>query len=35
MKVPQSVSDRGEPIKDDRFMNRMNVDPESRVAQPI
>ena len=33
MKVPQSVSDRGEPIKDDRFMNRMNVDPESRVAQ--
>lgn len=33
MKVPQSVDSNGEPAKDDRFMNRMNVDPESRVAQ--
>ncbi|MBQ7701853.1 MAG: hypothetical protein IJT54_05560 [Candidatus Methanomethylophilaceae archaeon] len=33
MKVPKKKDEDGEEMKDDRFTLRMNVDPETRVAQ--
>ena len=33
MKVPEKINEKGEREKDDRFTIRMNLDPESRVAQ--
>ena len=33
MKVPKKKDENDEEMKDDRFTTRMNVDPETRVAQ--